>query len=69
MRGRGAAYFEQKHQGHPPTRLRIILRWMKRTLLFGPNLVRMGDPCLALVRLIADWADVWGQWQMARRWR
>ena len=64
-RGVGAAYFERKYSGRYPSRIRVGLRWLKRSLAFWPDLVTLG-PTLAVVRLLANWAEVYGQWLTLR---
>lgn len=65
-RGIGAAYFERKYSGCYPSRARIGLRWLKRTLSFWPDFITLG-PSLALVRLLGNWAEVYGQWLTLHR--
>ena len=59
-RGRGVIHFERKH-AHQPSRLRLILRLLKRGLLFVPNSIRIG-PRLAWLKLWAGWIEIWGGW-------
>ena len=61
-RGIGAYYFETKHKDPPPL-WRIALRAIKRTLSFFLHLTYMPWD-VALVVLISDVADVWGQCKM-----
>lgn len=68
-RGRGVVHFERKHEGAPPTRLRILLRAAKRGLWFWRDLLRAPDPRLALLRLLAGWFDCYGQWLELSRLR
>jgi len=67
-RGMGAAHFEWRLYGHYPRPGRIFLRWVKRSLAFLPDLVRMG-PALAFVQMFGGWADAWGQYQAWQSYR
>jgi len=67
-RGMGAAHFEWRLHGHYPRPGRIFLRWLKRSLAFLPDLVRMG-PTLAFVQMLGGWADVWGQYKAWQSYR
>ncbi len=58
--GRGAIHFERKY-GHIPSRMRLLLRVVKRGASFAPDIFRMG-PSLAWVKLCAGWYECWGQW-------
>jgi len=69
IRGRGVVHFERKHAGAPPTRLRILLRALKRGLWFWRHLFLARDPRLALLRLLAGWFDCYGQWLELSRLR
>jgi len=64
-RGVGAYYFEAKH-GRPPSRVRILLRLVKRLLAFPVRSVQMSLLAAAVVTA-SEIADALGQWQMARR--
>lgn len=66
--GRGAAFFERKHRGHPPSMGRLILRAGVRCMRWAKELFTLG-PRLASVKLIAELADVKGQWDEVRRWQ
>ena len=58
--GRGAIYFDRKHT-QMPSRLRLIMRVVKRGLLFCPDGLRLGLR-LAWIKLWAGWYECWGQW-------
>ena len=60
-RGIGVYHFESKHH-HSPTRLRIILRFLKRTAKFMRNLFNT-RPDVALVMYVTAVGDAVGQWQ------
>jgi GT2 family glycosyltransferase len=66
--GRGAVYFERKYRGRPPSPARLILRFGARWARWFPDLLRLGPP-LATVKLLAELADWWGQWEEAIRSR
>ncbi len=66
--GRGAAFFERKHRGHPPSMGRLFLRIGVRCARWAKELCMLG-PRLASVKLIAELADVKGQWDEVRRWQ
>jgi len=66
--GRGAVYFERKHYGREPSAGRQLLRLAARLARWAPNLWRWG-PRLGTIRLLAELADLQGQWQEARRLR
>jgi len=67
-RGIGAAHFEWRRRGCYPRPARIMGRWLKRTLSFAPDTLRLG-PAFAFLRLIGGWADAWGQWVAWQRHR
>jgi len=66
-RGIGAYYFEAKH-ARAPTVGRILLRLIKRTLLFFPHLLQMPG-AVAGVIVLSDVADALGQLRAARLYR
>jgi glycosyltransferase involved in cell wall biosynthesis len=66
--GRGAVYFERKYQGHPPSLRRLMLRGVARCARWFPGLMRLGL-VLASVKLVAELADLTGQFQEIRRLR
>ena len=68
-RGRGVVHFERRHNGAPPTRLRIVLRFIKRGLRFWLQLLPPPELRLALLRLLADWLNCYGQWLELSRLR
>lgn len=63
--GRGAVYFEQKQTGAPPSPRRLLLRAGARLARWGRNLLFLNPP-LATVRLLAEMADLAGQWHEIR---
>ncbi len=66
--GRGAVYFERKHRGQWPSLSRLALRLAARTARWFPDLIRLGLS-LSTVKLLAELADLAGQWQEVRRLR
>ena len=66
-RGRGVVHFERKHVGHPPSRLRVLLRLAKRAALIAPDLLSGTRRPLAFIRFAAKWYDGVGQLQEVRR--
>jgi GT2 family glycosyltransferase len=65
--GRGAVHFDRKYH-QIPSRLRLILRVVKRGLLVAPDLLRIG-PAIAWIKLWAGWYECWGQWLEANKLR
>ncbi len=63
--GRGSVYFAQKHAGSLPSSKRLILRAGVRLARWIRTLVLL-KPRLATVRLLADMADLAGQWHEIR---
>jgi glycosyltransferase involved in cell wall biosynthesis len=63
--GRGAVYFEQKHYGRGPSAGRLLLRLAARLARWGPNMWQWGLR-MGTVRLLAELADLQGQWQEGR---
>lgn len=68
MHGRGAVYFERKHRGRLPSSSRLALRFAARVARWFPDLIRLG-PRLATIKVLAELADLTGQWQEVRRLR
>ncbi|MDW8053715.1 MAG: glycosyltransferase family 2 protein [Anaerolineae bacterium] len=66
--GRGAVYFERKHRGHPPSLARLALRFGARMARWIPDLYRNGLT-LATVKLVAELADLSGQYKEVKRLR
>lgn len=66
--GRGAVFFERKHRGRPPSPGRLVLRAGMRCLRWIRELFTLG-PRLASVKLVAELADVMGQWYEVRHWQ
>ncbi|MFN3704674.1 MAG: glycosyltransferase family 2 protein [Thermoflexales bacterium] len=66
--GQGAIYFERKYRGRPPSLPRLALRLAARWARWLPDLFRLG-PTLATIKLLAELADLTGQWQEVRRLR
>ncbi len=64
--GQGAVHFERKYRGRPPSRARLALRFAARWARWLPDLIRIG-PVLATMKLLAELADWWGQWEEARQ--
>lgn len=59
-RGRGVVHFERKY-GELPGSARVLVRSLKRSLLFPLDVLRLG-PGLGWVKLMAGLCDAWGQW-------
>ena len=66
IRGRGVVHFEKKHMGHPPTYVRVLMRFGKRLVRWLAALPRLG-PALATARFASEWANALGQWRELRR--
>jgi len=64
--GRGVIHYERKFYGKPPSYGRLVLRTGVRVCRWGLNLFRLG-PGLATARMIAELADVAGQWYELKR--
>lgn len=63
--GRGSIYFEKKHKGSLPSTQRLLLRFGVRLARWVRNLFLL-KPSLATARLIAEMADLAGQWYEIR---
>ncbi len=66
--GQGAVHFERKYRGRPPSIARLVLRLAARITRWTSDLFRL-RPALATVKLLAELADLQGQWQEVRRLR
>ncbi len=60
-RGRGAVCFERKHRGRAPSRIRVLLRLVKRAAQMMIQLALGPRRRLAFVRFAAGWYDCIGQ--------
>jgi len=66
--GRGVVYFERKRYGAPPSWGRLVLRAGVRLARWPRDVWRLG-PRLGTVGLVAQMADLCGQWSELRRLR
>jgi len=62
VRGIGRNYFESKHGGGYPSRLKIALRIVRRIANFPLDLVRMPEKRLAFIKLADGLITCQGQW-------
>ncbi|MEW6716690.1 MAG: glycosyltransferase [Chloroflexota bacterium] len=64
--GRGVVHYERKHKGKAPTLIRLLLRAGIRFLRWLPGVFQMGMK-ISTARLLAELADLTGQWQETGR--
>jgi glycosyltransferase involved in cell wall biosynthesis len=62
VRGIGGSYFEQKHRGGAPSRLKILLRLIKRFITFVHDWTILPDKSIARLKLLEGLYTCWGQW-------